>query len=35
MRVWECITWEGVGYAAKIDCGMGGHLYLQILKDEL
>ena len=33
--VWECMTWEGVGYAAKIDCGMGGDPYLQILTDEL
>ena len=29
------MTWEGVGYAAKIDGGMDSDLYLQILKDEL
>ena len=29
------MTWEGVGYAAKIDGRMDGDLYLQILKDEL
>ena len=33
--VWGCMTWEGVGYAANIDCRMDGDLYLQILKDEL
>ena len=33
--VWGCMTWEGVGYAAKIDGRMDGDLYLQILKDEL
>ena len=33
--IWECMTWEGVGYAAKIDGRMDGDLYLQILKDEL
>ena len=35
MMVWECMTWEGVGYAAMTDCGMCRDLYLQILKDEL
>jgi hypothetical protein len=30
-----CMTWEGVGYAAKIDGRMDGDLYLQILKDDL
>ena len=29
------MTWEGVGYAAKIDERMDGDLYLQILKNEL
>ena len=29
------MTWEGVGYAAKIDGRMDSDLYLQILKDEL
>jgi len=27
--VWGCMTWEGVGYAAKIDGRMDGDLYLQ------
>ena len=30
-----CMTWQGVGYAAKIDGRMDGDLDLQILKDEL
>ena len=34
VMVWGCMTWEGVGYAAKIDGRMDGDLYLQILKDE-
>ena len=29
------MTWEKVGYAAKIDGRMDSDLYLQILKDEL
>ena len=29
------MTWQGVGYATKIDGRMDGDLYLQILKDEL
>ena len=35
MMIWGCMTWHGVGYAAKIDGRMDGDLYLQILKDEL
>ena len=35
VMVWGCITWQGVGHAAKIDGRMDGDLYLQILKDEL
>ena len=35
VMVWGCMTWQGVGYAAKIDGRMDGDLYLQILKDEL
>ena len=35
VMIWGCMTWEGVGYAAKIDGRMDGDLYLQILKDEL
>jgi hypothetical protein len=35
VMIWGCMTWEGVGYAAKIDGRMDGDLYLQILKDDL
>ena len=33
--MWGCMTWNGVGFASKIDGRMDGDLYLQILKDEL
>src|SRR6266567_8496475 len=33
--IWGCMTWKGVGYAAKIDGRMDSDLYLQILKDDL
>ena len=33
--MWGCMTWEGVGFATKIDGKIDGDLYLQILKDEL
>jgi hypothetical protein len=35
LMLWRCMTWNGVGYATKIDGRMDGDLYLQILKDEL
>ena len=35
IMIWGCMTWEGIGYATKIDGRMDGDLYLQILKDEL
>ena len=35
VMIWGCMTWKGVGYAAKIDGGMDSDLYLQILKDDL
>ena len=35
LMMWGCMTWQGVGYATKIDGRMDGDLYLQILKDEL
>ena len=35
LMMWGCMTWDGVGYATKIDGRMDGDLYLQILKDEL
>ena len=33
--IWGCMTWERVGYAAKIGGRVDNDLYLQILKDEL
>jgi len=35
VMIWGCMTWEGVGYATKIDGRMDSDLYLQILEDEL
>ena len=35
VMIWSYITWQGVGFATKIDGRMDGDLYLQILKDEL
>jgi uncharacterized membrane protein len=35
IMIWGYMTWEGVGYATKIDKRMDSQLYLQILKDEL
>jgi hypothetical protein len=35
VMIWGCMTWEGVGYAARIDGRMDEDLYLQILKDDL
>ena len=28
--MWGCMTWEGVGFATKIDGRMDGDLYFQI-----
>ena len=33
--MWGCMTWQGVGFASKIDGRMDGDLYHQNLKDEL
>src|SRR5260370_36745185 len=33
--MWGCMTWEGPGYACKIDGRMDADLYGQILEDEL
>ena len=33
--MWGCISWDGVGYAAKIDGRMDSDLYCSILEDEL
>jgi hypothetical protein len=35
VMIWGCMTWEGVGYATKIDGRMDGDLYISILDDEL
>ena len=35
LMMWVCMTWEGVGYACKIDGQMDGDLYVQILDKEL
>ena len=35
IMVWSCITYEGVGWLAKIDTTLDKNLYLEILKDEL
>ena len=35
LMIWGCMTWEGVGYACKIDGNMEGDLYVQILDEEL
>ena len=34
VMVWACMTWEGIGYLVKIDNGLDGHLYRDILKCE-
>ena len=33
--IWDCIGWEGVGYACRIEGKMDGELYETILEDEL
>ena len=33
--MWGCMTWEGVGYATRIEGKMNAQLYTDILKDEL
>jgi len=35
IKLWSCITYEGVGYMAKIDTTLDQHLYKNILKDDL
>ena len=33
--MWDCMTWDRVGFVSKVDVRMDGDPYLQILKDEL
>jgi hypothetical protein len=33
--LWGCMSWEGVGHAAKIDGRMDSSLYCAILEDKL
>ena len=35
VMVWGCITWEGVGFACKIDTTLDAELYCAILNGEL
>ena len=34
LMMWGCMTWDGAGYATKIDGKMDGELYTAILGDE-
>lgn len=35
IMVWGCMTWQGVGYMAKIDNGLDGELYREILSTDM
>src|SRR5204862_8051766 len=35
LMVWECMLWDGTGYACKIDGKMDGDLYVKILEEDL
>jgi hypothetical protein len=35
VMMWGCMTWEGVGFACKIDSTLDGELYSEILRGEL
>lgn len=35
IMIWGCITWDGPGFATKIDGKMDADLYVEILDDEL
>jgi transposase len=35
LMMWGCMTYDGVGYACRIDGGLDGELYRKILDDEL
>ena len=34
MMMWECMTWDGVGYATHFKGTMDADLYVSILEDE-
>ena len=34
LMMWECMTWDGVGYATRIEGKMDAELYTSILDDE-
>ena len=33
--MWECMSWDELGYSCKIICRIDGDLYIEILEDEL
>jgi transposase len=35
LMLWGCMTWNGIGYAFKVDGRMDADLYLRILRNEL
>ena len=35
IMMWGCMSWEGVGYACKIDGNMDAELYVNILEDDV
>ena len=35
LMMWGCMSWDGVGYACKIDGNMDANLYVSILDEEL
>ena len=35
LMIWGCMSWDGVGYACKIDGRMDADLYVKILEDDL
>ena len=35
LMMWGCMSWEGVGYATKIEGKMDADLFVEILEDEL
>ena len=35
VTMWECMRWDGSGYATRINDIMAASLYVSILKDEM